>query len=107
MADKVTTVAGGRFPVQDITHVSKRTQQGNLRKAQGFVEHTEEVPSSTRVPQNPTLERSIAFFEENAKGEYASLYSRTALWLRTLLSAKRVKEDSREAANEDEEILPF
>lgn len=92
MANEVTTVAGGRFPVQDITHTPKRTQQGNLRKAQGIQEGNQEVVTSTNVPQNPTLERAISFFEENAQGEYRSLYSNTALWLRTLISRKRVEE---------------
>ena len=89
----VTTVANGKFPVEDITHKPRRTQADNLKKA-GVV--ADEVPSGndelvSKVPQSPTVEGAIQFFEENAKGEYKALYKSTATWLRNYLTMK-VKE---------------
>ena len=91
--NNVTTVANGRFPVEDITYRPKRTQADNLKKA-GYtnevVSSGEEVISS-KIPQSPTVEGAIQFFEDNAKGEYKALYTNTAKWLRNYLTQK-VKE---------------
>lgn len=89
----VTTVANGKFPVEDITHKPRRTQADNLKKA-GVV--ADVVPSGndeiiSKVPQSPTVEGAIQFFEDNAKGEYKALYKSTAVWLRKYLTMK-VKE---------------
>ena len=88
----VTTVANGKFPVHDITHKPKRTQADNLRKA-GVLDEapTEENVVQSKIPQSPTVEGAIQFFEDNAKGEYKALYKSTATWLRKYLTLK-VKE---------------
>lgn len=89
----VTTVSNGKFPVEDITHKPRRTQADNLRKA-GFVDNevsSENTDIVSKVPQSPTVEGAIKFFEENAKGEYKALYVNTAMWLRKYLTLK-VKE---------------
>ena len=89
----ITTVANGRFTVEDITHKPKRTQADNLRKA-GVIADAVSSENNTivsKIPQSPTVEGAIQFFEENAKGEYKALYANTALWLRKYLTQK-VKE---------------
>lgn len=85
----VTTVSGNRFPVYDVTHKPKRYQSDNLRKAQTDRDAQDEpVQGDSAIPQSVTIESAISYFESNAVGEYRSLYSSTAMWLRSVLSAK-------------------
>ena len=91
--NNVTTVANGSFPVVDITHKPKRTQADNLKKA-GYTNDEASVADNnvqSKVPQSPTVESAIQFFEDNASGEFKALYSNTAKWLRNYLTLK-VKE---------------
>lgn len=91
--NNVTTVANGKFPIEDITHKPRRTQADNLKKA-GFTNDNVTVTEDnvqSKIPQSPTVEGAIQFFEDNAKGEYKALYTSTAMWLRKYLTAK-VKE---------------
>ena len=81
----MTTVRSG-FPVHDITHKPKRMQNANIRAAL-----KEETPVSiagaeSDIPSVITLERAIHFYESNAEGEYANLYTQTAKWLREFMS---------------------
>lgn len=88
--------------VIDITHHSNRTQEGNLRAA-GIItdEVTTVAPNRTNIPQSITLETAIEFFNNNAHGEYATLYKQTAKWLTEYLAVpkselRKMKEASAE-----------
>ena len=85
----VTTVSGGYFPNKDISHKPKRMQSevANEIASVTTVDGTPEIHMN--VPQSCTLESAISYYESHAKGEYAKLYKRTALWLRELLSSKQ------------------
>ena len=73
--------------VEDITHHSKRTQEGNLRAAGKLAEETPEPEFiRSKVPQNITLETAIQYFENNAHGEFSNLYRQTAKWLNEFLA---------------------
>lgn len=82
----VTTTKNG-FPVVDVTHKPKRMQSANLRAVQTSedINNPAEVQNS-EVPKVITLERAIHYYESHATGELAVLYSRTAQWLRELMS---------------------
>lgn len=87
------TTVSDRFPVVDITHKPKRMQGDNIRSAQRetvSVSVSYEGDNHVEVPQTMTLERAIRFYEENARGEFQSLYVQTAKWLRMLLSRNSV-----------------
>ena len=73
--------------VEDITHYSKRTQEGNLIAA-GVIKPEEVEPKFSRsaVPQNITIETAMKYYLDNAQGEYAVLYKATAKWLSELNS---------------------
>ena len=72
------------FPVEDITHHSKRTQADNLRNAgvaNTITSVCEEAPINSGVPQSVTLESAITYFRNNAKGDTYKLFMQTADWL--------------------------
>lgn len=81
--------------VIDITHHSKRTQAGNLAKANpDRVTNTTTEETVHKVPVNVTIETAIEYFRSNATGENANLYSFTAEVLDKyrLLTKKSLKE---------------
>lgn len=84
------TTTNDRFPVIDITHKPKRTQAENLRNSgRAISDEAEDVSvKNTVVPQSPTVERAIKYFEDNAIGDYKVLYLNTAKWLRKYLTIK-------------------
>ena len=86
----MTTVHGGKFTVEDITHKPRRSQADNLRAAGKIADNNSSVENTTHsvVPQSPTVEGAIKFFEENANGEFKALYMNTAEWLRKYLTFK-------------------
>lgn len=87
--DNVTTTKNS-FPTVDITHRPKRTQADNLKSAGVITEDEAEdkMPTRNNIPVSPTIERAIAFYEDNAQGELAPLYKSTAVWLKDLLMLK-------------------
>ena len=101
------------FPVEDITHHSKRTQEENLRLAgvaDTITTVCEEPTVNGGVPQSVTLESAITYFRANAKGDTYKLFMQTADWLdkyrvasRTAMN-KLLKEAQAEEA-EDSETL--
>ena len=86
----MTTVYGSKFPVEDITHKPRRSQADNIRAAGKIADNSLSVEDDTHslIPQSPTVEGAIKFFEENAKGEFKALYMNTAKWLRNYLTLK-------------------
>lgn len=89
-----------KFPVQDITHHPTRFQGDNIPK-----EEVKEEFVQSPVPQYPTIESAIEFYESNAVGEMKNLYNATSMWLRTILSRKRThnEEVPEHADSEDNE----
>lgn len=81
----MTTTRNG-FPVHDITHKPKRMQNDNLKAVQNETTTVSLAGEESNVPKIVTLERAIHFYESNATGEYAVLYSQTAKWLREFMS---------------------
>lgn len=82
------------FPTEDITFNPKRKQSDILKEIEkerptDGSENTEF--SSSSVPQIPTIERAIKYYEENAKGEFKKLYSATATWLRKIMTSPKNK----------------
>lgn len=95
------------FPVQDITHKPRRTQQANLIAAGVTEKESEnndrEYGEVSSIPlHSVTLERAIAYYEANAKGEYLTLYKNTAKWLRQLLATDRFLVRKAEEAEKSE-----
>lgn len=95
----VTYATSGGFPVVDITHHSKRTQEGNLKGHSSNRIVTEDSTvlntdtSSTPVPRAVTLENAIDFYA-NAKDKdpaIVKLFSATANWLTELLKLRADK----------------
>ena len=84
MPDMLTTKDS--FPVVDITHKPKRTQRANIQSAIREEPVSTADTKETNVPQSVTIERAISFYESNAQGDYAILYSQTAKWLRDFMS---------------------
>lgn len=87
----MTMTTTSKFPVVDISHKPRRLQHDNIVAAgtKYIDEHSEEFegdPMSCVPLHNVTIERAIQYYEANAQGEYATLYSTTAKWLRKLLS---------------------
>lgn len=76
------------FRIEDITHTPLRYQGDIIEES---VKEVVDV-SNTDIPQNPTLETAIAFYESHSTaGHYASLYKSTASWLRKLLSKSKTE----------------
>lgn len=69
-----------------IAHKVRRYQQDGAGETGPKDEKT-----CAEIPQSVTIEAAIRFFDENAKGEYATLYSRTAAWLRPLAKPEAAK----------------
>lgn len=84
-----------KFPVHDISHKPLRTQQGNIELAKQFREDEEvrENPIVDHSPalRNPTPESAHKYFVENAGGEFAVLYTRTAEWLKEFIQLRSMK----------------
>lgn len=72
-----------RFPVINITHKPKRKQADCVQENEDTL--IEININDSAIPQNPTIETAIHFFETNAIKEYKNLYNRTAIWLRRIL----------------------
>lgn len=111
MPDEITTVEGSKFPTINISHKPRRLQRDNIiaagTAADDPTESAERDSPMSCVPlHNVTIERAIQYYEANATGEVATLYSNTAKWLRSLLSVgmnavkKAVQEESEEHTNE-------
>lgn len=88
MSGDITTLRGS-FPVEDITFKGGRKQSDILNEIDTGVEENPQVISISGVPQVITIERAIRYYEENAEGEFAKLYSATAMWLRDLMTAPK------------------
>lgn len=85
------TTSKDRFPVIDVTHKSKRSQAGNLEiamKNSPSEPNSEENVFPASVPKSITLERAIEFYESHSEGEYKTLYTLTAKWLRDYMSKR-------------------
>ena len=67
---------------QMITHKVRRYQQD--AEAESDSGGACERGAALEIPASVTIEAAISFFDENARDEYASLYKRTAAWLREL-----------------------
>jgi len=80
------TTTKDSFPVIDITHKPKRRQGDNIKAVQQEDSLSQEVSATKEVLGTITIERAIAFYESQAKGEYTVLYSQTAKWLREFMS---------------------
>lgn len=75
----------------DVTHKPKRLQRDNLIQAGTAIsvpqEDSEQGQPMSCIPlHNVTIERAIQYYEANAVGEYATLYTSTAEWLRQLIA---------------------
>lgn len=113
------TTAGG-FPVHDITHHSKRTQQENIRSAieadrEGDSQEIEKnididwgtihsylTKKSKSIPAILTVERAIQFFEDNAVDEYESFYKFVARLLRESMNRKPILHTEGEDLNDEQ-----
>ena len=73
---------------QIITHKVRRYQQ-DAESDSGQRGDEEAMPE---MPANVTIEAAIRFFDENADGEHAVLYKRTATWLKMLFQSDVLKE---------------
>lgn len=89
MDERVTTT-GSNFPVIDITHKPRRYQGDSITNDTSSVSVSDNVVHSN-IPQNPTLESAITFYLNNADGNYKSLYSFTANWLKSILQSKNIE----------------
>ena len=79
----------GSWPTVDITHRSKRSQAGNLALARkNKSESVDPAPSGIEVPKTITIERAIEYYESHADGEFSTLYTATAKWLRDYMTKK-------------------
>ena len=81
MGNKIATAGGFITSVEDVTVRPTRLQS----EVNGEVKTLPENASA--VPQLLTLERAIKWYEENAVGEFESLFKFTATQLRNQLSA--------------------
>ena len=72
---------------QIITHKTRRYQQD----MEDDFEHNGSEEATPEIPVNVTIEAAIRFFEENAKDDYAVLYTRTAAWLKMLFQSDVLK----------------
>lgn len=98
--NEVTYTTTGRFPVVDITHHSKRTQEGNLNNRPDRIYVSEETTATPTqqeqgdVPRAITVENAIDYYTNKKTGniQLAKLYSATAVWLGDYLRLKNLKE---------------
>lgn len=76
------------FPVIDITHKPKRMQGDNLKAVATVTTAMEQddAPMTNAIPATPTLERAIEYYETHAVGEFRTLYTQTAKWLREYMT---------------------
>lgn len=74
------------FRFEDITHKPERYQNSGSSNKPEMTTTTNFI--RPEIPNNPTLESAILFYEDNAVGEYANLYRFTANWLRRLVNPK-------------------
>ena len=72
---------------QIITHKVRRYQQDMIDD----FEQSDNEEATLEIPTNVTIEAAIRFFDENAKNEYAVLYTRTAAWLKMLFQSDVLK----------------
>lgn len=99
-----TMTTSDRFPVIDITHKPLRTQAGNLEEVSSREKKNEGEPvSHVSVPTTITIERAIEFYESHSEGEYKTLYSMTAKWLREFMTKSNPPRVS--SAEPDEESV--
>lgn len=102
-----TMTTSDRFPVIDITHKPLRTQAGNLEEVSSREKKNEgESVSHVSVPKTITIERAIEFYESHSEGEYKTLYSMTAKWLREFMTKSNPpRVPSSESAEEFREVI--
>ena len=87
---------------KDVTHKTRRMQsevgkETNETMVVGDTVNTTLSP----VPQSVTLENAITYFENNASGVNKNLFSRTAKWLKELMSYQATKKDTTKMGDED------
>lgn len=110
--NNVTTVSGMTRNVEDVSHKPRRYQnqveEDIKRERELYGEavaydepRTIETPLNYTgtVPKFITKEKAIHYFEQNAKGELAELYIKTAVWLRESLSSKKDYKDVLQAVH--------
>lgn len=96
MSDTTYTTTGN-FPVVDITHHSKRTQEGNLKMQSERIYGCTNVEDANNIevsaPRAVTIENAIDFYSKatTTDVQLAKLYSATSLWLEDYLKLKSVK----------------
>lgn len=81
MGNKITTAGGFITSVEDVTVRPTRLQSEVNKEVKTLPENV------STIPQMLTLERAIKWYEENAVGEFESLFKYTANQLRNQLSA--------------------
>jgi hypothetical protein len=109
MYDKKEVTMSGNFPVQDITHVPRRTQSGNIKVlteqdiAPTEAENLDDVKIITGAT---TVERAVGIFEnlseESNTKEKREFFRQVANWLREYASYNKVKMQ-RELSKDKEE----
>lgn len=100
--NNVTTVSGMTRNVENISHKPRRFQhqiEEDIKAEKELYGESaaDEEPRTIETPLNYTgavpkfitKEKAIHYFEQNAKGEVAELYIKTAMWLRQSLSNKK------------------
>jgi len=90
---------------QIITHKTRRFQQDIEDE---FIEEGELSEGVVNIPVNVTIEAAIHFYEQNAEGEYATLYQRTATWLKMLFKSNVMKDYlTSRSATDNEAVKAF
>lgn len=91
------------FRVEDITFKGARLQS-KVAEELGYdkSDTKDSLGLNSGVPQTPIIERAIKYYEDNAKGQFAVLYSATAEWLRTLMSIPKCQQGNKEPESEYE-----
>lgn len=105
-SNSVTTVEGMTRNVENISHKPRRYQhqiEEDIKREKelygesvaNYEPRSVETPLNYAgiVPKFITKEKAIHYFEQNANGELAELYIKTALWLRDSLSNKMEYQD--------------
>lgn len=77
-----------KFRQEDISHIPKRYQQHTVGNSNE--ESTPQVQTAAPIGF-PTLESAISYYEKNAQGDFAKLFSATAVWLREYRQMKSEK----------------
>lgn len=101
MSDRMTTTKS--FRTEDITCKPKRYQGGYSNDEdvnENISENMCDTQSYVVPPHAVTLESAIRYYEDNASGVYKTLYTQTALWLRTLLEHKKFAETNNSTSSE-------